>query len=86
MTGGVSMGLITDKIRENAEKCKSCAFLKLRNAEIDKNSVLYDEAMMTLEGVYRASCTMCPFEKDFEKVYGMKPYEYFPMRIAKKEA
>ena len=74
------MPLITDSIRENAEKCKQCAFLKLRNAEIDKNSVLYDEAKMTLEGVYRASCNMCPFSKDFEKVYGMKPYEYFPLK------
>lgn len=74
------MPLITDKIKANAEKCKRCAFLKIRNMEIDKNSVLFDEAVMTMEGIYRASCTMCPFVKDFEKVFGMKPYDYFPMK------
>ena len=77
---GLAMPLITDKIKENAEKCKRCAFLKIRNMEIDKNSVLFDEAVITLEGIYRASCTMCPFAKDFEKVFGMKPYDYFPMK------
>ncbi len=81
------MPLITDNIRANAEKCKKCAFLKLRNMKIDKNSVLYDEARVTMEGIYRASCTMCPFVTDFEKVYGMKPYDYFPMKniIAKEK-
>ncbi len=61
--GGLAMPLITDKVKENAEKCKRCAFLKIRNMEIDKNSVLFDEAVITLEGIYRASCTMCPFAR-----------------------
>jgi len=78
----MDMPLITDKVKENAEKCKRCAFLKMRNMDIDKNSVLYDEALVTIEGIYRATCTMCPFAPDFEKVYGMKTYEYFPMRKA----
>jgi hypothetical protein len=73
------MPLITDKIKANADKCKQCAFLKIRNMKLEHSSVLYDEAVITVEGIYRTSCAMCPFEKDFEKVYGMKPYEYFPM-------
>ncbi len=76
------MPLISDKIKNNAEKCKQCAFLKLRNIKLDRNSVLFDEALITIEGIYRASCSMCPFEKDFEKVYGKKPAEYFPMNKA----
>lgn len=77
------MALITDKIKANADKCKTCAFLMIRNAKIHKNSVLYDEAVITVEGVYRASCNMCPFSVDFRKIFGMMPYEYFPMRNMK---
>lgn len=73
------MPLVTDKVKANSEKCKKCAFLKLRSTAIDKTDVLYEEAAMALEAMYRASCVMCPFGKDFEKVYGVKPYEYFPM-------
>lgn len=72
------MSLITDKIKENSEKCKTCAFLILRNTKIDKHSVFYDEAIKTLEGF----CNVCPFVKDFEKIYGMKPYVYFSKRIS----
>lgn len=85
------MALITDHVRENAEKCKSCAFQKLRSADIglDKTSVLYTEAMTSLEiaveGISRTTCSVCPYEKDFEKIYGMKPYEYYPLKLGKKE-
>ncbi|TAL35585.1 MAG: hypothetical protein EPN93_09950 [Spirochaetes bacterium] len=53
--------------------------------KIQKSSVLYDEAVLTIEGVYRASCTMCPFSEDFQKIYGMKPYDYYPMKNVVKE-
>ena len=72
------MPLITDKIKENAEKCKQCIFLKLRD-EINRNSVIYDEAIASITGL----CVLCPYAKDFEMVYGMKPYEYFPMKSMK---
>ena len=71
------MPLISEKTKENAEKCRNCAFLKLRDSRLDKNSVLYDQAIITVEAVYRASCNMCPYSKDFVKIYGVKPYEYF---------
>lgn len=74
------MALINDKVNENAQKCYSCAFKimrgKLKN-KIDHNSVLYREAEIAVEGILRVSCNMCPFRKDFEKVYGVPPYEYF---------
>ncbi len=72
------MPLVSENTQKNAEKCKSCAFLKLKN--MDKTDVLYDEAQIAVEGVIRASCAMCPYSKDFEAVYGMKPYEYFAIK------
>jgi hypothetical protein len=85
------MALITDHVKENADKCKQCAFQKMRSADIglDKTSVLYTEAMTSLEiaieGISRATCSVCPYEKDFVKIYGVKPYEYFPLKLGKKE-
>lgn len=76
------MPLISEKVKKNAEKCKQCAFLKMRNLKLEKNSVFFDEALVTIEGMFRASCAMCPFETDFEKVYGKKPADYFPMNKA----
>jgi hypothetical protein len=72
------MPLVTENVIKNAEKCKRCAFLKLRSTAIEKTDVLYDEASVALEVMYRASCNMCPNGKDFEKVFGVKPFEYFP--------
>ncbi len=69
------MPLITDKIKSNAEKCKECPVLKIRNKDLDHRGVFFDEAITTVTRM----CNMCPFMSDFEKVYGMKPYEYFPM-------
>jgi len=69
------MPLITDKIKANAEKCKKCPVLKVRNEDLDHRGVFFDEAVTTVERM----CNMCPLMPDFQKVYGMTPYEYFPM-------
>lgn len=81
------MPLITDHIRESSDKCKQCAFLKLRKIReinFDRNSVLYDEATKALnivsnvaEGLIWTSCNMCTHGKNFKKVYGMMPYDFF---------
>ncbi len=84
------MPLITEKTRKNADKCKGCAIIRLRN--IDKSSVIkemgeafdmYDEASRAMEAVMRVSCNSCPNVNDFVKVYGMKPYEYFKVEKQK---
>lgn len=81
------MPLITDHIKESSDKCEQCAFLKLRKIReinFDKNSVLYDEATKALnivsnvaEGLIWTSCNMCNHGKNFKKVYGMMPYDFF---------
>lgn len=76
------MPLINDKVRKNAERCKQCAFLKMKT-KVNKNDVLYDEAMITIEGILRASCGVCPSCPDFVAVYGMKPYEAIALDILK---
>ncbi len=88
------MPLITDEIRESAEKCRQCAFLKLRKIneiQFDRHSVLYDEATKALdiistvtEGLIWTSCNMCKHGKNFKKVYGVMPYEFFPKGTRKK--
>ncbi|HRZ26635.1 MAG TPA: hypothetical protein P5346_06375 [Spirochaetota bacterium] len=65
------MPLISENVLKNAEKCKK--FVGKVVLSIDKNNVL-DEQM---EALIRALSNVAPFEKDFEKVYGMKPYDYF---------
>lgn len=84
------MPLVTENTRKNADKCKECAIMRVRN--IDKSSVLkemgkaldmYDEASMAMEAVMRVSCNSCPNVDDFVKVYGMKPYEYFKVEKRK---
>jgi hypothetical protein len=81
------MPLITDHIKESSDKCKQCAFLKLRKIReinFDRNSVLYDEATKALnivsnvaEGLIWTSCNMCNHGKNFKKVYGVMPYDFF---------
>ncbi len=70
------MPLVTEKVRENAKKCEECAFLHMAKS-VDKNSVLADEARVAASGMMKVTCNVCPNGKDFEKVYGKKPYDYF---------
>jgi len=76
-----AMAFISEHVKKNSDKCMNCAFMKIRAVKLDRHSILYDEAKMTFEGLVegmnRGMCTMCPSCKDFEKVYGVKPYEYF---------
>jgi len=80
------MPLITENTRKNADKCHDCAMMRVK--AIDKGSVLREigealDANMTtvMEGVVRVSCNSCPYVEDFQKVYGMMPYDYFKTGI-----
>ncbi len=77
------MPLVTENIKKNADKCLTCAIIKLKNIEkkgafkeIGKALDLYDEASAALQGVIMASCNMCPFRENFVVIYGVKPYEH----------
>ena len=41
----------------------------------------YKQAKFAADTALRASCNMCPNRADFEKVYGMTPYEYFENQL-----
>ena len=77
------MSFVNEVVKEKADKCGKCAFMKIRAIKLDRHSVLYDEATMAMhgliEGLNRATCNVCPNCKDFEKIYGSKPYEYYKM-------
>lgn len=86
------MAFISDHVKESSDKCRECAYIKLfaklRAVELDRHSILYDEAKMAYEGVVEGvkkaafgMCNVCPSCKDFEKVYGMKPFEYYKTRL-----
>ncbi len=76
------MTLITEKVRINAEKCRECVLTNLRRVALEKaikesTSILMENAKVAADVFARISCTVCPNQSDFEKVYGMTPYEYF---------
>lgn len=71
------MALITEKVKKNAEMCTECAFKLLRDKEIDRHSVLYEEARAAVDTIMKMSCGLCPYRSDFEKVHGVPPIQYF---------
>lgn len=77
------MALISETVRKNAMKCEECAFLKM-GTSVDKNSVLYEEALSAAKGMLQISCSMCPNSKDFEKMHGKKPFEYYAELITRR--
>jgi len=69
------MAIITEKIRENADACKDYVERVLRDA--DKDGVMMNE----LQGLLKTIVNVAPGRKDFEKVYGEKPYDYFAKKL-----
>jgi len=74
------MPLITKNIAENAEKCK--AFVGVVIAELHKQekNIMFNQ----LEALVKALTDVAPNTSDFEKVYGMKPFDYFMEDAGKK--
>jgi hypothetical protein len=69
--GNIFMPLVSETVLKNAEKCKK--FVTTVMIDVDKNNVLDEQ----IEALIKALCNVAPFQKDFEKVYGMRPYDYF---------
>jgi hypothetical protein len=85
------MSLVTDRVKRNAEKCRSCILqrLKLRDFLHEKKSTagkgVFDKdtalalnkgAKYILDSTVKLACNLCPYKEDFIKVYGMTPVEY----------
>ena len=72
------MPVITETVRKNVEKCKKCTFRYTRDSlkqKIDKNGVYHEQAEVAVESIMKISCNMCPLREDFEKMYGVKPWD-----------
>lgn len=90
------MALITEKIRDNAKKCKECVvqrvrdYIKYKNKMAGKGVFDKDTAAAFNKGadaVARFGCNLCPYKNDFKKVFGMTPADFFAQeekRIADK--
>jgi len=74
------MAYISENVRKNAQKCMECAIRRLGEG-LDKKMEFYKQAKFAADTALRASCNMCPYRADFEKVYGMTPYEYFENQL-----
>ena len=76
--------LITETVAKNAQKCETCA-MRMLGKGIDRNSIFYffdlhEGAKLAAENVFKMSCKFCSKKKDFEKVHGMSPFEYYTER------
>ncbi|HPR47801.1 MAG TPA: hypothetical protein PK341_07430 [Spirochaetota bacterium] len=65
------MPLISENVVKNAEKCKK--FVSSVMKTVDREGALDEQ----IEGVIKALCNVAPYQKDFRKVYGVGPYDYF---------
>jgi len=80
-TGRLIMPLITEHTRANAEKCKMYVDRLLQGINksnvLDTTNVLSSETEATIKGLVKALANAAPYRRDFEKVYGKNPYDYF---------
>src|SRR4030042_6624765 len=87
------MALITEKVVNNAQKCKDCVVKKLREYINSKKKLagrggfakgtsetFYQGAQLSTEAIVRLRCTVCPNKEDFVKMYGMSPCDYFSLK------
>jgi hypothetical protein len=75
------MPLITERVRENADKCKMYVDRVLmginKSNVLDSTNVLSSETEGALKGLVQALAKAAPYTADFKKVYGKNPYDYF---------
>ncbi|MCL2156019.1 MAG: hypothetical protein FWH53_10170 [Leptospirales bacterium] len=66
---------INRKVQENALKCDSCRFNLINDLNLKKRN---DEKFLkAAKRTMWAACKFCPNRKDFEKIYGVEPVDYF---------
>jgi len=73
------MPYINRKVQENALKCDLCRFNLINDSSLMKRRD--ERAMKTAKMTMWAACKFCKNRKDFEKIYGVEPAEYFYSRI-----
>jgi len=81
------MGFVNYRSKENSQKCGSCRmnFVNTKVKVGDKGYMHYLNLDGTLnkailksaQGAMWAACKVCPYRKDFEKMYGVEPIKYY---------
>ena len=69
------MPLVSENVIKNAEKCKKFVSTALIN--VDKQSILDEQKEALAKAFFKVMCRLAPYQSDFEKVYGKKPYDYY---------
>jgi hypothetical protein len=69
------MPLVSDTVLKNAEICKK--FVSKMMINIDKKSIIDEQKEVLAKLLFKAMCKVAPYQDDFEKVYGKKPFDYF---------
>jgi|GEM_PF-615236 len=85
------MAFVSWRAKENSKQCAECKFNFLTFKVNDKGYIHF----MDLDGVVNkvvntaakatmiSSCKVCSIRKDFVKVYGVEPVEYFTAALEK---
>jgi len=76
------MTFINYKAKENSSKCSSCKFNFVNSYKADDKGYIHylkldDKLAVAARGVMWASCKVCPYRKDFEKMYGVEPIKFY---------
>ncbi|MBN2079277.1 MAG: hypothetical protein JW838_09945 [Spirochaetes bacterium] len=88
------MALVTERVRENAKKCKQCVvqrvrdYIKYKNKMAGKGVFDKNTAEAFNKGAFvvaKFGCNLCPYQDDFKKVYGMTPAHFFAEEQVKLE-
>ena len=79
------MSFINWKVKESTRKCAECRF-NLSGVTIDQKGYMHylnldEKVRVTARAAMWASCKVCPTRKDFVKIYGVEPIEYFGLAM-----
>ncbi len=80
------MAFINWRAKENTKKCADCR-LNFVSYQVDQKGYMH---YMDLDAKIKkiaqtamwATCKACPVRKDFQKVYGIEPVQYFGTAIS----
>lgn len=76
------MPFISYKAKENSSRCVSCRFNIINSYKPDEKGYAHylkidSKLVIAARGLMWASCKVCPYRKDFEKMYGTDPITFY---------
>ena len=80
------MAFVNYRAKENSEKCATCRlnFINIRKISdkgymhfMSLDETLNNAIRKSAQGAMWAACKACPNRKDFERMYGVDPVQYY---------